>query len=54
MSQQQAGSVPATFARALDALYRPRQAQALWKRLAFDMGVAADSEQRKRARAALA
>lgn len=41
-------------ARALEALYRPRQAQALWKRLAFSMEVATDSEQRRRARAALA
>lgn len=40
-------------ARALEALYRPRQAQALWKRLAFSGEVAADSEQRERARAAL-
>lgn len=41
-------------ARAFQALYRPRQAQELWRRLAFDMGVMADSEQRTRARAALA
>ncbi|HEX6861687.1 MAG TPA: hypothetical protein VF414_02670, partial [Thermoanaerobaculia bacterium] len=40
-------------ARALQALYRPAQAQALWKRLAFSKEVDCDPDQRERARAAL-
>ncbi|HEX5716956.1 MAG TPA: hypothetical protein VF179_12405, partial [Thermoanaerobaculia bacterium] len=40
-------------AQALQALYRPAQAQALWKRLAFSNEVEAGQEQRDRAQAAL-
>lgn len=40
-------------AAALHALYRPRQAQALWRRLAYDYGVDASGDQRERAKAAL-
>ena len=41
-------------ALALQALYRPAQAQALWRRLAFSQEVETDSDQRERAREALA
>ena len=40
-------------ARALQALHRPRQAQALWTRLAFSKEVYTERYQRERARAAL-
>ncbi|HEX3130944.1 MAG TPA: hypothetical protein VH394_26660 [Thermoanaerobaculia bacterium] len=40
-------------ARALQALHRPRQARALWQRLATDNDVSAGCEMRERARAAL-
>jgi hypothetical protein len=40
-------------ARALQALHRPRQAQALWTRLAFSKEVYTDLEQQNRALAAL-
>ena len=39
---------------ALEALFRPRQAQALWQRLASSNAVHANDDQRQRARAALA
>jgi hypothetical protein len=41
-------------AQALEALHRPAQAQALWRRLAFSKEVEAGRDQRDRARAALA
>lgn len=41
-------------AKALEALFRPRQAQVLWQRLASSNAVYAEEDQRQRARAALA
>ncbi len=52
-SEVTSGILLETAARTLEALHRPRQAQALWQRLATAMEVHADLEMRDRARAAL-
>jgi len=52
-SEETDGDRLASAAAALDALHRPRQAQALWRRLATSGEVRADSLLRERAQAAL-
>jgi hypothetical protein len=52
-SEETDGDRLASAAAALDALHRPRQAQALWRRLATSGAVRADSLLRDRAQAAL-